>query len=64
MGHSAGLRAGTRVCFVDLNCFICGQVKLTLPILVCVLARLQEEGYDPTVYLLKSIPVRNGYHIL
>jgi len=69
MGHSGGLRAGTRVRQSNhsLNpknrsarlypATINAQIKL-MDSSVCLLARLQEEGYDQAVHILKTIQVR------
>lgn len=71
MGHSAGLRAGTRVCERSQNwCWTAldrlGSISSGLLSaidaaltgdIVCLLARLQEEGYDQALNLPETIQV-------
>ena len=69
MGHSAGLRAGTRVCESPMDnakhlgqtglqqlCSTVMELELT-GIIVCLLARFQEEGYDQALDILETVQV-------
>ena len=67
MGHSAGLRAGTRVrekgaldeyqlASISSTLLLTLDSELTVTT-VCLLARLQEEGYDQALNIPKTIQV-------
>lgn len=60
MGHSAGLRAGTRVCISEQNLALLelnmDRIMLTV-LLVCLLTSIQEEGNDQIVHIFETVQV-------
>ena len=56
MGHSRGLRAGTRVSLLIKDRTSTGKSELMIP-LVCLLATVQEEGPDSTFDLPSPLQV-------
>lgn len=62
MGHSHGLRSGTRVCCVLFHCSVRNRCVTNMRILyfvVCLLPRLQEARRYPSFHLYESLPVWN-----